>query len=132
MNANVILMMAVILLLVAALAFVLLVLVPGKGEREVIFRGWMVADEDESVYVCTRLPTRQTWIDSEGQVHGIWWHDEADFLEVESGFLACSLIDADSLPTWADEPILVELTLSRERPCIQPSDLQEPDAWELP
>ncbi len=127
MNANVILVIGLVLIAVAILAFILLVLIPAKGEKEVIFRGWMVADEDDIVYVCTEFPRRQTWIDSEGHVHGIWWHDDADFLELESGFLACTLIDVESLPTWDDEPVRIELVLRRDIE-LNPEEIEP---WEV-
>ena len=126
MNANVILVIGLVLITVAILAFILLVLLPAKGEKDVIFRGWMVADEDEIVYVCTEFPRRQTWIDSEGHVHGIWWHDDAEFLEV-GGLLLPGLYDrVDPLPTWDDEPVRIELVLRRDvNDGLVPSEMME-------
>ena len=127
MNANVILVIGLVLIAVAILAFILLVLLPAKGEKEVLFRGWLVTDPDGYSYLCTERPWRQTWIDSEGHVHGIWWHDDAEFLEV-GGLLLPGLYDrVDPLPTWDDEPVRIELVLSRDIE-LNPEEIEP---WEV-
>lgn len=126
MNANLIFVIGLVMMGIAILAFILLVLIPAKGEKEVLFRGWLVTDEDGESYVCRNLPSRQNWTDSNGRSHGMWWDDGASFLSLGEVFSREELAQIKGLPSWDDEPVRVELVLSRDvNDGLVPSEMME-------
>ncbi len=109
----------------------LTVLIPAKGERGVLFSGWIVTDEDGESYVCMKRPWRQNWTDSNGQSHGMWWDDDASFLSLGEVFSREELAQVEGLPTWDDEPVRVELVLSRDDMPLSPDLMEETNSCDL-
>lgn len=122
MNANLIFVLGLVMMALALLAFIVMFLIPSKEEKDVLFRGWIVTDEDGESYVCRNLPSRQNWTDSNGQSHGMWWDDDASFLSLGEVFSREELAKVEGLPTWDDEPVRVELVLSHFIDYVPPLD----------
>lgn len=114
MNGQLFFVLGLAMIALALLAFIMMFLIPAKEEKGVLFSGWLIADGDGYIYVCTERPNRKTWTDSNGDEHGMWWHDTATFLEIGDAFPSSSSARAEFIPTWADEPIRVELVAKRD------------------
>lgn len=129
MNANLIFVLGLVMMAIALIIFIITVLFllnPAKCEKGVLFRGWLVTDEDGDSYVCRNLPSRQNWTDSNGQSHGVWYDDEVSFLSLGDVFSREELAQVEGLPTWDDEPVRVELVLSRDiNDGLVPSEMME-------
>lgn len=126
MNANLIFVLGLVMMAIALIIFIITVLIPAKGEKGVLFRGWIVTEEDGESYVCLKRPWRQNWTDSKGQSHGMWWNDDAGFLSLGDVFSREELAQVEGLPTWDDEPVRVELVLSRDvNDGLVPSEMME-------
>jgi len=122
MNANLIFVLGLVMMAIALFVFIITVLIPAKCEKGVLFSGWIVTDEDGESYVCRNRPSRQNWTDSNGQSHGMWWDDDASFLSLGDVFSREELAQVEGLPTWDDEPVRVELVLSRDINDVPPLD----------
>ena len=126
MNANLIFVLGLVMMAIALFVFIITVLIPAKGEKGVLFTGWIVTDEDGESYVCRNRPSRQNWTDSNGQSHGMWWDDDASFLPLGEVFSREELAQVEGLPPWDDEPVRVELVLSRDvNDGLVPSEMME-------
>lgn len=122
MNGSLFFVLGLVMMALALLAFIVMFLIPSKEEKDVLFRGWVVTDEDGESYVCRNLPSRQNWTDSNGQSHGMWWDDDASFLSLGEVFSREELAKVEGLPTWDDEPVRVELVLSHFIDYVPPLD----------
>lgn len=126
MNADLIFVLGLVMMAVASFVFIITVLLPAKREKGVLFSGWIVTDEDGESYVCVKRPWRQNWTDSNGQSHGMWWNDGASFLSLGEVFSREELAQVEGLPSWDDEPVRVELVLSRDiNDGLVPSEMME-------
>lgn len=101
MNANLIFALGLIMMAIAILAFILLVLMPGKGQKDVLLTGWIATDEDGSPFLYTSRPARKNdYWDTTGT-------DHQPMIDIED------LRGRMDLPTWADDPVRVELRICR-------------------
>ncbi len=126
MNANLIFVLGLVMMTIALLAFIVMFLIPSKEDKDVLFTGWVVTDSDGVTYVCTKLPWRQNWSDSKGEEHGMWWNEDASFLAIGDVFSREELAQIKGLPSWDDEPVRVELVLSRDvNDGLVPSEMME-------
>lgn len=114
MNANLIFVLGLVMMAIALFVFIITVLIPAKCEKDVLFSGWIVTDEDGESYVCMERPWRQNWSDSKGEEHGMWWNDDGSFLAIRDVFSREEQAQIKGLPTWDDEPVRVELVRCRD------------------
>lgn len=130
MNANLIFVLGLVMIALAFLAFIVMFLIPSKEEKDVLFLGRIVTDEDGESYICTKLPWRQIWSVSKGEEHGMWWNEGASFLAIGDVFSHEELAQIKGLPTWDDEPVRVELVLSRDiNDGLVPSEMMEDEQF---
>ena len=122
MNGSLFFVLGLVMMALALLAFIVMFLIPSKEEKDVLFRGWIVTDEDGESYVCMKRPWRQNWTDSNGQSHGMWWDEDASFLSLGDVLSREELAQVEGLPTWDDEPVRVELVLSHFIDYVPPLD----------
>lgn len=126
MNANLIFVLGLVMMAIALIIFIITVLIPAKGEKGVLFRGWIVTEEDGESYVCLKRPWRQKWSDSKGEEHGMWWNEGGSFVAIGDVLSREELAQIKGLPTWDDEPVRVELVRCRDiNDGLVPSEMME-------
>ena len=61
----------------------------------------------------------------------MWWDDDASFLPLGDVLSREELAQVEGLPSWDDEPVRVELVLSRDDIPLSPDLMEETNSCDL-